>query len=38
MLPGAETRIDFEFGLLDEHGAYLDGGSRLSTTFAVNKS
>ena len=37
---GNETRIEFELGLtLDtEHGAYIDGGSRLATTIAVNKS
>lgn len=36
----SETRIEFELGLTidTEHGAYLDGGSRLATTIAVNKS
>ncbi len=40
VLRESETRIDFELGLTidTEHGAYLDGGSRLSTTIAVNKS
>ena len=40
VLRESETRIDFDLGLTidTEHGAYLDGGSRLSTTIAVNKS
>jgi len=35
-----ETRIEFDLGLTidTEHGAYLDSGSRLATTIAVNKS
>ena len=35
-----ETRIEFDLGLTidTEHGAYLDGGGRLATTIAVNKS
>ena len=40
LIPSGETRIDFVLGLtLDsENGLSFDGGSRLSTTIAVNKA